>query len=75
VKDVMVNEAGPDWILRAKTGWTGRIGWWVGWVEWPDGPVFFAMNMDTPQRMADLPKRQGITREILRSINALPKAP
>src|SRR5256885_15568621 len=27
VKDVMINEAGPDWILRAKTGWTGRIGW------------------------------------------------
>src|SRR5256885_5933375 len=24
VKDVMINEAGPDWILRAKTGWTGR---------------------------------------------------
>src|SRR5256885_17251784 len=26
VKDVMINEAGPDWILRAKTGWTGQIG-------------------------------------------------
>ncbi|MCO5338697.1 class D beta-lactamase [Delftia tsuruhatensis] len=75
VKDVMINEAGPDWILRAKTGWTGRIGWWVGWVEWPAGPVFFAMNMDTPHRLADLPKRQAITRDILRSINALPKAP
>lgn len=75
VKDVMINEAGADWILRAKTGWTGQIGWWVGWVEWPAGPVFFAMNMDTPNRMADLPMRQAITREILRSINALPKAP
>jgi len=40
VKDVMVNEAGRDWILRAKTGWSGKIGWWVGWVEWPTGPVF-----------------------------------
>lgn len=72
VKDVMVNEAGPDWILRAKTGWTGKIGWWVGWVEWPSGPVFFALNMDTPNRLADLAKRQSVTRNVLRSIKALP---
>jgi beta-lactamase class D len=72
VKDVMVTEAGPDWILRAKTGWSGQVGWWVGWVEWPTGPVFFALNIDTPQRMADLPKRNDITRQVLRSIKALP---
>lgn len=75
VKDVMVNEAGPDWILRAKTGWTGQIGWWVGWVEWPSGPVFFALNMDTPNRLGDLAKRQSIARRVLRSMNALPTAP
>lgn len=75
VKDVMVNEAGADWILRAKTGWTGKIGWWVGWVEWPTGPVFFALNMDTPNRLADLPKRLSITRNVLRAINALPATP
>ncbi|WP_460843020.1 class D beta-lactamase [Noviherbaspirillum agri] len=74
VKDVMINEAGGDWILRAKTGWSGKIGWWVGWVEWPAGPVFFALNIDTPNRLDDLPKRQGITRNILRSIKALPHA-
>jgi beta-lactamase class D len=74
VKDVMINEAGPDWILRAKTGWSGKIGWWVGWVEWPTGPVFFALNIDTPNRSGDLAKRQEITRNILRSINALPRA-
>ena len=74
VKDVMINEAGYDWILRAKTGWTGKIGWWVGWVEWPTGPVFFALNIDTPNRMGDLAKRQEITRNVLRTINALPPA-
>jgi beta-lactamase class D len=74
VKDVMVNEAGRDWILRAKTGWTGRLGWWVGWVEWPTGPVFFALNIDTPHRLGDLAKRQDITRSILRSLRALPAA-
>ena len=32
VKDIMIVEAGRDWILRAKTGWQARvepqIGWW-----------------------------------------------
>lgn len=72
VKDVMITEAGRDWILRAKTGWNGKIGWWVGWVEWPGGPVFFALNIDTPGRLADLAKRQEITSNILRSMKALP---
>ena len=73
VKDVMINEAGADWILRAKSGWSGKIGWWVGWVEWPTGPVFFALNIDTPNRLGDLEKRQSITRGVLHSIDALPK--
>jgi len=36
VKDIMIVELGKDWILRAKTGWNGTIGWWVGWVEEPN---------------------------------------
>ena len=72
VKDIMIVEAGRDWILRAKTGWEGRMGWWVGWVEWPSGPVFFALNIDTPNRTADLHKREAIARAVLRSMDALP---
>lgn len=72
VKDIIIVEAGKDWILRAKTGWEGRFGWWVGYVEWPNGPVFFALNIDTPNRLEDLPKREAITRQVLQSISALP---
>lgn len=72
VKDIMIVEAGRDWILRAKTGWEGRMGWWVGWIDWPTGPVFFALNIDTPNRMEDLHKREDIVRAILKSIKALP---
>ena len=75
VKDIMIVEAGRDWILRAKTGWSGTVGWWVGWVEWPTGPVFFALNIDTPKRFDDLPKREAVVRAILRSIKALPSSP
>jgi beta-lactamase class D len=71
VKDLIIVEADRNWILRAKTGWEGRFGWWVGWVEWPDGPVFFALNIDTPNRIADLAKREQITREILMAVEAL----
>jgi len=72
VKDMLVNEAGSHWILRAKSGWSGRIGWWTGWMELPEGPVFFALNIDTPRRQADLPKRIDIVREALRGIGAWP---
>ena len=72
VKDMMINEAGKEWILRAKTGWEGRFGWWVGYVEWPTGPVFFALNIDTPERMKDLYKREAIVRDVLQSMQALP---
>jgi len=74
IKDIMVVEAQKNWILRAKTGWQGKHGWWVGWVEWPTGPVFFALNIDTPERMKDLYKRQAIVRDILTSIKALPSS-
>lgn len=72
LKDVMTVEASGEWILRAKTGYQGSHGWWVGWVDWPQGPVFFALNIDTPNGMADTFKRQAIAREVLRSLDALP---
>jgi beta-lactamase class D len=36
--------------------------------------VFFALNIDTPNRQRDLGKRQDIARSILRAIQALPPA-
>lgn len=71
LKDVMISGAGRDWILRSKTGWDGKQAWWVGWIEWPTGPVFFALNMDTPNRLDDLYKREAIARAILQSIGAM----
>lgn len=72
-KDIIIVEATRDWILRAKTGWSGTVGWWVGWVEFSNGPVFFALNIDTPNRLADLPKREAIVRKILSHQGILPE--
>ncbi|MDQ3562668.1 MAG: class D beta-lactamase [Pseudomonadota bacterium] len=76
VKDLMIVEAGHDWILRAKSGWAfdvePQIGWFVGWVEKPEGPVFFALNIDMPGKANDVAKREAIARAVLRSVHALP---
>ncbi|MFL1553212.1 class D beta-lactamase [Pseudomonas sp. D47] len=71
-KDIMVIEAGREWIIRSKTGLGSQVGWWVGWIEWPAGPVFFALNIDTPHRMADAHKREEIGRMLLKAVGALP---
>ncbi len=70
VKDIMIVEAQKYWILRAKTGTYLKYGWYVGWVEHPDGAVFFALNIDI-NKDEDVPKRIEISRAILRSIKAL----
>ncbi len=75
VKDIMVAERGDDWVLRAKTGWAfdfdPQIGWYVGWVERSDGPVFFALNIDMPNSERDVGKRTQIVRAALASLGAL----
>ncbi|MGJ8676779.1 MAG: class D beta-lactamase [Akkermansiaceae bacterium] len=72
VKDTMIVEAQLDRVLRAKTGWDGKVAWWIGWVETPEGAVFFAHNMDTPNGAQDLPEREAIPRSILRSLGVFP---
>lgn len=75
VKDLMLQEASDKWVLRGKTGWFNQqgssIGWYVGWAETLEGPVFFALNI-TLLDPADLPKRQQILREALANLDVLP---
>lgn len=68
----MLTKKGDNWSLYAKTGWQGHSGWWIGWVGLQTGPVFFALNIDTPNRLQDLYKRKSIVREILQSMDVLP---
>jgi beta-lactamase class D len=73
VKDLLINEVGRDWILRAKTGRQATaaesVGWWVGWVETPTGAVFFALNLTMPGGAADAP----IGRAVLRDLGVFPQ--
>ena len=65
LKEIMIDEKNENYIIRAKTGWEGRYGWYVGYVETKDDVWFFAMNIDTKSK-DDLPKRKTITLETLR---------
>lgn len=65
LKEIMIDEENEDYIIRAKTGWEGKYGWYVGYVETKDDVWFFAMNIDTKTK-DDLPKRKDITLEALK---------
>ncbi|WP_141049904.1 class D beta-lactamase [Aliarcobacter cryaerophilus] len=65
LKEIMIDEKNENYTIRSKTGWEGRYGWYVGYVETKDDIWFFAMNIDTKSK-DDLPKRKTITLETLR---------
>ena len=66
LRDVMLREETGSYQLRAKTGWTGSIGWFVGYVETSDDTWVFALNADVMDinLMLILP---DITKEILKA--------
>ena len=49
LKEMMIEEATDDYVIRAKTGWTrdgGKdTGWWVGYIEKADNVYFFATRL------------------------------
>ena len=46
VRDIIRIEEKDGRVLFAKTGWSGKIGWWVGWIEHGDRIAAFALNID-----------------------------
>lgn len=50
LKETMIVDKTPDYVLRAKTGWALRvepqIGWYIGYVETDDDVWFFTCNLD-----------------------------
>ncbi|MCB1134887.1 MAG: class D beta-lactamase [Chlamydiia bacterium] len=53
-KEIMMEESGADWTLYAKSGFSGDVGWYVGWYEILEGEqtrtYLFAFNMDIVSR-------------------------
>ncbi|MEX2335192.1 MAG: penicillin-binding transpeptidase domain-containing protein, partial [Pseudohongiella sp.] len=67
VRDIMVVENTPDYVLRAKTGLAvgdeeEYTGWWVGWVEHGDNVTFFATVLTaTAPDSGFIPARLSVT--------------
>ncbi|EHQ30399.1 penicillin-binding transpeptidase domain-containing protein [Mucilaginibacter paludis] len=78
LKNVMVTDTAPDYVIRSKTGWTKTnnedLGWWVGYVQRKDNVYFFATRLIKPRSEVNANFgncRKEITRNILRQIKAL----
>lgn len=64
VRDMVRIEEKSGRVLFAKTGWSGKIGWWAGWVEQGARKTAFALNMDM-SRIEEAPKRISLGKELL----------
>ncbi len=82
VREMLVVEANPCYVLRAKTGLVGvaasrvvgpeeRVGWYVGWVEADTASRAFALNIDVV-RPNDPATRQGLAKALLTRAGAVP---
>ena len=65
LKELMIDEKSENYVVRAKTGWEGKYGWYVGYVETKNDVWFFALNIDTKTK-EDLAKRKALTLEALK---------
>ncbi|BAY85926.1 peptidoglycan glycosyltransferase [Calothrix parasitica NIES-267] len=70
LKDIMIVEKTPNYILRGKTGWVNKTGWFVGYLEQNNQVYYFATNIEmTDAKLA--PARIQITRRCLKRLGLL----
>lgn len=74
VKRAMLFEDTPNYKLSYKTGWGFKengnsLAWMVGWIEENKHPYFFVLNVETPDKKADIPAvRLKILKGILQQL-------
>jgi beta-lactamase class D len=77
VKRAMVFEDKSNYKLSYKTGWGFRengnsIGWIVGWIEEYNHPYFFVLNIETPDKNADIRAiRMRILQNVLKDLDLM----
>ncbi len=74
VKDILIQEETPDYVLRGKTGWAvatePHLGCYVGWLDRADEAYIFALTMDI-RPPADAALRQTIVRRVFQEMGLL----
>ena len=71
VKEIMIVEETPEYVLRAKTG-TSTTGWYVGWIERDSNVYFFAVNIEFKKPFRKFLKdRIPLSKELLKHYGVL----
>ncbi len=65
LKKIMLVDTTPTYKLYAKTGWSGKVGWYVGYLECKGRVWLFASNINVTSK-ADLKLRKQIVIEALK---------
>jgi beta-lactamase class D len=69
VKDIIIVDKNDQFELKAKSGWDGTIGWYVGYVKTNNKVYFFALNGDIKREELNL--RKEIVYKALKSKNLI----
>jgi beta-lactamase class D len=81
LREGLLQQEAGDRALYAKTGactvagsddeW---VGWWVGWIDRPEGPAFFALNLTGASYREIADRRIPLARAVLGELGLLPPA-
>lgn len=69
LKEIITIEKTSHYELKAKTGWSGTIGWYVGYVTTNSGVYFFTLNADINKEQLAL--RKELVYKALRAKNII----
>ena len=68
LKTIMLSEENERYKIWSKTGWSGKNGWYVGYLITDNQTWFFANHIEINQN-ADLEFRKGLTIEAFKALN------
>jgi len=68
-KKILTVEKTKDYTIKAKSGWSGKIGWYIGYVETKNNIWFFALNANIKKE--ELKYRKQIIMEALKIKNII----
>ena len=68
IKECMFLEVNSVGAIYGKTGWNGKVAWWIGWIQMPEGAVFVILNYDTPNGLNVVEKRDLFLEQVWQGI-------
>ncbi len=70
LKNIMIIESNDKFILRAKTGWSGEDGWFVGYLDTDDSVWFFANHIKISDN-SQLALRRSLVMDAFRELRII----